>query len=205
MSTARPTGNMQNIFNIPGRDWLPVREDDFNENSRCAILRSNFNSYDEYLESMMIKIPCGKGTVGKFPSGKYITYKLASPSYPLLNWAATINVNGPNLGTGNWWIPSVAEMGQLMRDITYGVPNAWDSVNIDNNTDIVNRVLYKLVNSSNGGNSWHMISAASNFWTSSLCETDGVFIYYGDRGTYNWTNARVNNRHKSIAITIYEF
>lgn len=205
MSTARPTGDMQNIFNIPGRDWLPVREDDFNENSRCAILRSNFKSYDEYLESMMVKIPCGKGTVGKFPSGKYITYKLASPSYPLLNWAATINVNGPNLGTGNWWIPSVAEMGQIMRDITYGVPNAWDSVNIDNNTDIVNRVLYKLVNSPNGSNNWHMISAASNFWTSSLCRGSGAFIYFGNRGTYNWDSVLVGRRHKSIAITVYEF
>lgn len=205
MSTARPTGDMENIFKIPGRDYLPVREDDFNENSRCAILRSNFNSYDEYLESMMVKIPCAKGTVGKFPSGKYITYKFASESFPLLNWAATINVNGPNLGTGNWWIPSAAEMGQLMHDITYGVPNAWDSVNIDNNTDIVNRVLYKLVNSSNGGNSWHMISAASTYWTASLCRTSGAFIYWGERGVYNWDSTLTGRRHKALAITIYEF
>lgn len=201
-STAAPTSDMSDIFHIPGRDYLPVREIDFNENSRCAILRSNFNSYDEYLESMMVKIPCAKGTVGKFPSGKYITYKLASSTYPLLNWAATINVNGPKLGTGNWWIPSVAEMGQLMRDITYGT-NSWDSVNIDNNTDIVNRVLYRLVNSVNGGNSWHMISAGSVIWTSSICTSNGAFIYWGERGLFDWNF--VNTRYKALAITIYEF
>ena len=207
-STARPTADMSNIFSIPNRDYLPVRKDDFETNPYCAILRSNFNSYDEYLESMMVKIPCSKGTVGKFPSGKYITYKLASESYPLLKWAADINVNGPNLGAGNWWIPSVAEMAYIMRDITYGVPGAWDSENIDNNTDIVNRVLYKLVNSSNGGNNWHMISAAKSFWTTSLCRKDGkggTFIYWGDRGTYNWDNVVVGERYQAIAITEVEF
>ena len=201
-SKATPSSNMSDIFHIPGRPYLPVREIDFNENSRCAILRSNFRTYDEYLESMMVKIPCGKGTVGKFPSGKYITYKLASSTYPLLNWAAKINVNAPNLGTGNWWIPSVAEMGQLMRDITYGT-DSWDSVNIDNNTDIVNRVLYRLVNSVNGGNSWHMISAGSAIWTSSICTSNGAFIYEGSKGLFDWNF--VTTRYKALAITIYEF
>lgn len=50
-----------------------------------------------------------------------------------------------------------------------------------------------------------MISDASNFWTSSLYRSDGAFIYYGDRGTYNWDSVRVGRRHKSIAITVYEF
>lgn len=204
-STASITSKMSNIFNIPNRDYLPVNERDFEDNEYCQILRDNFDTYDEYFDSMMIKVPCGKGTVGKFPSGKYMTYKLASPSFPLLNWAATLSVNAPNLGAGNWWIPSVAEMAQIMHNITYGIPNVWDSNNIDNNTDIVNRVLYRLTHSSHDAGSWHMISATTDKWTSSIYSLDGVYFYNSSRGTFGHQYANRDWRYKAMAITIVEF
>lgn len=196
-STAAPNSEMLNIFQIPNRDYLPVRKEDFDKNDYCRILRDTFTNYDEYFDSMMIKIPCGKGTVGKFPSGKYITYKLAGTSYPLLNWAAKINVNASNLGAGNWWVPSVAEMGQIMNDITYGT-NFWET-----NPDIVNRVLYKLTNANTDTSEWHMISASSSKWTSSLYGSNSAFIYDANRGAFNWNT--VYWRYEAMAITIYEF
>ena len=218
-ASAKPSAPMDNIFQIPGRNLMPLRKQDFEDtsNSNCQILRDNFDSYDEYLESMMIKYPCAKGNVGKIPSGKDITYKYASQLFPLLNWAANISVNGPNLGAGNWWIPSMAEMAQIMHDITYGVPNGygvpdfWDSSNIDNNTDIVNRVLYRLTTSVNGGDNWHMLSANKGKWTSSPCSSigDGIskgagaFFYDHNTGAFHRDN--LTNRHEAIAITIYEF
>lgn len=217
-ATARPSANMPNIFQVPGRVFMPVRKDDFETNDRCAILRNNFNSYDEYLESMMVKVPYAKGNVGRFPSGKHITYAFGNPDfnatpYKILNWAAGINVNGPNLGTGNWWIPSIAEMALIMRDITYGVPNEynvpyfWDSVNIDNNTDIVNRVLYKLTDSNTNRTEWHMIDANKSKWTSSICSgnngPNGAFLYESSTGAFH--RAIVSGRYEAIAITEVEF
>lgn len=217
-ATARPNANMPNIFQVPGRDLMPVRKDDFETNDYCQILRDNFNSYDDYLESMMVKVPYAKGNVGRFPSGKDITYAFGNPDfnatpYKILNWAAGINVNGPNLGTGNWWIPSVAEMALIMRDITYGVPNEynvpyfWDSVNIDNNTDIVNRVLYKLTDSNTNRTEWHMIRADLSKWTSSICSgnsgPNGAFLYEGSTGAFH--RAIVSGRYEAIAITEVEF
>lgn len=196
------TSKMTNIFKVPGRDYMPVKEVEFNDtgNDYCEILRDNFDTYDDYLDSMMIKVPCGKGAIGKFTSGKYITYKLASTSYPLLNWAANISVNAPKLGIGNWFIPSIGEMAQIMRNITYGT-SFWDNNNIDNNTDIVNRVLYKLTNYDSGN--WHMLSSSSSKWTSSICTTNGAFMYDANKGTFGQNT--VNSRYKAMAITIYEF
>lgn len=215
---AKPSTNMPNIFQVPGRDLMPVRKDDFETNDYCAILRNNFNSYDEYLESMMVKVPYAKGNVGRFPSGKHTTYAFGNKDfnatpYKILNWAAGINVNGPNLGTGNWWIPSVAEMALIMRDITYGVPNEynvpyfWDSVNIDNNTDIVNRVLYKLTDSNTNRTEWHMIDANKSKWTSSIYSLNGVsngaFLYEGPTGAFH--RANITGQYEAIAITVVEF
>lgn len=201
------TSEMKNVFVVPGRNYFPVRKRDFDDNEFCQILRDNFDTYDEYFDSMMVKVPCGKGTVGKFPSGKYITYKLANlPSTHLAPaWAANISVNAPNLGAGNWWIPSVGEMGQIMRDITYGT-SFWDNNNIDNNTDIVNRVLYRLTHFNYDSDNWHMISASSNKWTSSIYSNDGLYMYDANRGTFNanWANG-TGTYYKTMAITIYEF
>lgn len=197
------TSQMTDIFKVPGRSF-PVSKTDFINNDYCKILRDNFDTYDEYFDSRMVKIPCGKGTVGKFPSGKYMTYKLAKDElFQAPKWAASKSVNAPNLGIGNWWIPSVGEMAQIMHDITFGT-SYWDNENIDNNTDIVNRVLFKL--QSFDSNNWYMISANENKWTSSIYSNDGVYIYDLNRGTFNanWSAGK-GTYYEAMAITIYEF
>ena len=186
----------------------PVNLSAFTSNVNCQILRDNFATYDEYVDSMMVKYPCGAGgTITEFPSGKENTYKLAyctfldnatgkqEPLYLAANWAASININAPGLQAGNWWLPSSAEMAQMMRDITYGTP-FWKT-----KPDIVNRVLYELNNFDS--KNWSMLSASTNRWTSSICGQKGAYFYYSFNGILGFDSF---NFSKFVApITLYEF
>ena len=185
-----PTGPMTSINVVPGGIWSgtgPVRKVDFESDSNCQILRDNFANYDEYLDSLMAKYPCGAGgTITEFPCGKENTYKLAdctfldnakgeqSPLYLAANWAASISLNAPKLGKGNWWLPSSAEITEIMRDITYNT-SFWTA-----NPDIINCVLAKLTSISNSG--WSMLSASTYRWTSSRYDQYGAYNYDGYYG-----------------------
>ena len=165
----------------------PVNLSAFTSNVNCQILRDNFATYDEYVDSMMVKYPCGAGgTITEFPSGKENTYKLADctfldnangkqePLYLAANWAASININAPGLQAGNWWLPSSAEMAQMMRDITYDT-SFWVA-----KPDIVNRVISKFNSISNSG--WSMLSASTYRWTSSRYDQYSTYCYDGTTG-----------------------
>lgn len=199
---------------------LPVTKVDFTDNPYCKLLRDTFASYDEYLNSMMVKYPCGAGgAITESPCGKENTYKLAdctfldnttvtggqSPLYPAANWAASISLNAPKLGKGNWWLPSAAEITEIMRDITYST-QSWEA-----NPDIINLVLQKLTSIVNSG--WYMLPARTSRWTSSMCIGSTVYYYSGATGTlYGYAE---NNYEEDVLalykpmmvspITIYEF
>ena len=204
-----PTSKMTSINTVPGGymdTGFAARLVDFESNTNCQILRDNFASYDEYFNSKMIKCPCGAGGVVLYePSGKENTYNLYnctfidnaiggnSPLYPAANYAASISLNAPKLGEGNWWLPSVSEMVEMMHDITYGT-SFWNT-----NPDIVNRVLTKL---NSVDSSWSMLSASVDRWTSSVlgrlaCYSSG---YYGGMNT-----TQVYATPFAAPITIYEF
>ena len=157
---------------------------------------------------MLAKFPCGAGgTITEFPSGKENTYKLAnctfldntkgeqSPLYLAANWAASISLNAPKLGKGNWWLPSTAEMVEIMRDITYDT-SFWET-----NPDIINRVLAKLTSISNSG--WSMLSASTSRWTSSIHSQGSAYIYYGNQGLL--FNSYPDGHFQVTSITLYEF
>ena len=138
-----PTSAMTNINVLPGvgeylGEWL-VSPSHFTNSSNCQILRNNFANYDEYIDSLMIKVPCNAITENNgnataiYPSGKENTSKLAAGVfssfgqsnklehlYPAAYYAASLNVNGPGLTEGNWWLPSGAEMVEIMKDATLG-------------------------------------------------------------------------------------
>lgn len=212
-----PNAVMTSIDTVPDgklKGQCPVRKIDFNENVNCAILRENFANYDEYLNSMMIKYPCGAGgAVTESPSGKKNTYELSKytyynyesrveePLYPAAYWASSISLDAPNLGKGNWWLPSIAEMTQIMRDITYGT-NSWSS-----NPDIINRVLAKLTSINNSG--WSMLSVSNSViasrWTSYICDNlISVYYFTGPSGFLHFTPSYYTLL-SATPITIYEF
>ena len=206
-----PTGPMTNVNIVTGGLWsgrCPARLVDFTDDSNCQILRDNFANYNEYLESMLIKFPCGAGgTITKFPNGKENTYNLAnctfidnakgeqSPLYLAANWAASISLNAPKLGKGNWWLPSSAEITEIMRDITYGT-SFWAA-----NPDIINRVLAKLTSISNSG--WSMLSASTYRWTSSRYDQNYAYKDNGSGG--NLANLNFYYDITVAPITLYEF
>ena len=188
-SQKAPTRPMTNVNIVTGSLWptCPVRLVDFTDNPNCQILKDNFANYNEYLESMLAKFPCGKGgLITEFPSGKENTYKLSdctfldnakgeqSPLYLAANWAASISLNAPKLGKGNWWLPSSAEITEIMRDITYNT-SFWET-----NPDIINRVIAKLTSISNSG--WSMLSASTARWTSSRYGQNSAYLYSGPYG-----------------------
>ena len=190
---------------------IPVSLSAFTSNPNCKVLRDNFATYDEYVDSMMVKYQCGKyGISNEFSSGKENTYKLANCTYiynyasevseqntlyPAANWAASIDINAPGLQAGNWWLPSAAEMVQMMRNITYGT-SFWET-----KPDIVNRVLYELNNFDS--KNWSMLSASTNRWTSSICGQKGAYFYYSFNGILGFDSF---NFSKFVApITLYEF
>ena len=180
----------------------------FTSNKNCQILRDNFANYDEYIDSFIPKLPCGKGgLITEFPSGKENTYKLADCTfldnatgkqeilYPAANWAASIDINAPKLGKGNWWLPSAAEMVEIMRDITYDT-SFWET-----KPDIINRVLSKLTSISNSD--WSMLSISTDRWMSFIYDYYFAFIYDGIGGGldayYLYYELTVS------PITVYEF
>ena len=209
-SQKAPTGPMTNVNIVTGSLWptCPARLVDFTDNPNCQILRDNFANYNEYLESMLAKFPCGKGgTITEFPSGKENTYKLSdctfldnakgeqSPLYLAANWAASISLNAPKLGKGNWWLPSSAEITEIMRDITYNT-SFWET-----NPDIINRVIAKLTSISNSG--WSMLSASTARWTSSRYGQNSAYLYSGPYGFLY--NGNFFNGNTVAPITLYEF
>ena len=202
--------------------YSPVRKVDFANNPYCELLRNTFATYDEYFDSMMIKFPCGAGgAIGEFPSGKENTYKLADGTflphplslsdqevlYPAANWAASISLNAPKLDKGNWWLPSAAEMVEIMRDITY------DTTFWETNPDIINIVLKKLTS-----RGFSMLSPNDPRWTSSLFIQDGAWVYesfpfYNESGELEATLVgdlapaffHPLYNFLTLAVTIYEF
>ena len=216
-----PTGPMTSINSAPSdsaswpKSQLAVKKADFEDtsNSNCKILRDNFATYDEYFDSMMVKYPCGLGgVIEKIPSGNENTYKLAhcyfrdingnsKDLYPAAKHVANISVHGPNLGAGNWWLPSPAELVQMMHDLMYC---SWHSPSNINSADIINSVIYKL--QVVYGDNWSYMYANSNIWTPCISTEDlrNVYAYGGDYGFLGTFNSPFMDYY-AIPITIYEF
>ena len=208
ISQKAPTSAMTSINKVPGGVWegqCPVRLVDFVNDTNCKLLRDTFASYDEYFDSMMTKLPCGAGgAIAEFPSGKENTYKLSDCTfldnakgkqevlYPAANWAASIDLNAAKLGKGNWWLPSVAEMTQIMTDITYNT-SFWET-----KPDIINSVLKKLTSSG-----WSELSTSTFRWTSSKYGPNIPYYYSGNVGLLGSHSFYIV--YTVSPITIYEF
>ena len=84
-----------------------------------------------------------------------------------------------------------------MYDVTYDT-NFWDEDNIDNNTDIINRILFKL-NSFDSDN-WDILSALYSMWASAKYSPNNAYIYCGADG--NIRSVPMNTQR--IQVPIYD-
>ena len=217
-----PTGPMHAIASVPDPkapaplSKMPAKKDDFDSNDNCKFLRDHFANYDEYLESWMIKFPCGRGgTITEFPCGKENTYILRDytfstntltpgpsqqeilPLYPAAAWAASITRKHPQLASMGvkWWLPSSAEILEIMRDITYNT-SFWKD-----KPDIINRVLEKLTSIPNSG--WSMLDTEKKRWTSSQFSNE--VAYYSNPVSGIMSGSPLYREWTVSPITIYEF
>ena len=212
-----PTSAMTNINNLPGvgdyaGEWV-VSPSHFANSRNCQILRDNFANYDEYIDSLMIKVPCnaiieGNGNaVATYPSGKENTSKLATgsfnvfgqsnklaPLYPAAYYCYSLDINGPGLTQGNWWLPSGAEMVEIMKDVTYKTSK-------DGEGDLVEKLCIKY--NEQCPSEWSVLVGTENYITSDikLNSIASVTEYTGVLGTKEiWQGYGY-----VIPITIYEF
>ena len=210
------------IYGYTGSYGLAASPDAFSKNEYCQILRDNFASYDEYFDSMFVKCPCGAGgVIGQTIYGKENTHgsdeKISLSSfthtqsgskifsYPAARLTSNISISNIILSTllygeKTWWIPSAAEMVEMMRDVTYGT-SFWAT-----NPDIVNSVLAKL---NSFDSNWSMLSASNaenesiERWTSSMYSNDEAYIYNGLSGMLS--KLQVENSAYVTPITIVSF
>lgn len=191
-------GNGVNSF------FIPISKNAFETNSKCQILRDTYGTYYKYLDSLMIKYPCGNGLVSEIPSGKENTYILANSGVsPAATWVASINVDAPNLSAGNWWIPSVAELVQMTYDITNDT-SFWLEY-----PDIINKVLFKLRKQK------YPIRYNYSTCTSSIYDSTSIFATYKSftiwNGDYNMGSGciskttNLSDTFTVYPITVYEF
>ena len=194
-----PTSNLTSI-NISTSDWtgkFPARLDDFNENPFCKILRDNFDNYFDYINSFMVKQYNGAGgAITELPDGKKSTYQLANCTflnnatgnqdvlYPAANYCYSLNVNGPGLTRGNWWLPSFGELAKIFYGINYKT-SFWET-----NPDIINRIISKFMDTF-AAEYWDYLDPNESYWSSSKYDEENPWHYSdwtGDLGSYQFWN-----------------
>ncbi len=224
-----PATNMTSIDTVTANSsnqqywygYAAVTKPEFETNDNCQILRDNFANYDKYLDSKMIKVPCNSGGVIKeFPSGKENTNELANynysfweeypaieediyeyPLFPAIADIKNLNINAPGLTSGNWWLPSAAEMIEIMKDITYNT-SFWDS-----KPDVINSTIKNINDTKKQEDRLiDYIDARYNYWTSSIFGYGNIYYYYGYTGVIAGEISVSKKANFYLTpITIYEF
>ena len=133
-------------------------------------LRAHFATYEDYLDACMARLfELNKGTM-QFRDGKLMTSLLnaktvlkngvETPAYSAADWAAKYNTGVEGFGAGVFWLPSMFELGLLMRDIKTDF------------TDKVNQALAKK-------SGWSQINPGSIRWSVSRYNSDLAWYYSG--------------------------
>ena len=158
-----------------------IRESRFNSTDN-PLLVSYYGTYGNYIAAKGVRYPYSKGAI--LADGRTDTVALASIMYTDHNGATlaghpaaynaytyTKPTEGYTTGfeAGNWHLPSAAEMLLLISQVTNGLTG----INAAN-MDIINKGI-----SAAGGT---LISAASNYWTSTEYSSYYAWVYYGTYG-----------------------
>lgn len=132
-------------------------------------LRAHFTTYELYLDACMVRLrELNKGTM-QFRDGKMMTDLLKSktvlkagtetPAYSAADWAAKYDSGVEGFGAGAWWLPSMYELGLLMRNIKVAMD------------DKVNTAIGKKTG-------WSKINPGSYRWSVSRSYSDYAWHYH---------------------------
>ena len=166
-----------------------VSKDQFENNQYCANLRSEYGTYEKYIESLMLLYPTLYRLIGKSKDKSVEWNNLLKDrkhkkkdgtlitTFPSFNYASTININSDGLTTGNWYVPNCEEMYWLLSKVTYGLSGITTS-----NCDQFNKTMSKL-----GGS---LVSCAQPRWSCVRYHyrNSWLFSNYG-----NFTYSNFNN------------
>lgn len=104
-------------------------------------LRSHFNTYSIYIEACMARLHELNHGLMRFRDGKDLSDILKNKkvlingietyAFPYSRYVADYDCGIDGYGAGTFWVPSMYELGLLMKDITLDVPNTTlDKINV---------------------------------------------------------------------------
>ena len=181
-----PTTRLDGVTQIMG--ILPCSETYFNGELGDG-LRANYATYQDYIDDCMVRTWELNRGIMQYRDGRELTNLLLpkkvlirgieTPCYSAAHFANDFDCGVKGYGVGTFYLPSMHELGLLMRDITSGTTKALDPVNV---------ALSKRTG-------WTQISSTVIRW--SCCRSaDNVAWYYDNNG---YTNAFVF--YNSFAIS----
>lgn len=154
-----------------------VSKDQFDNNQYCADLRTEYGTYEKYIESLMLLYPTLYRGVGKeHNNSKVWNFALCNKThkkkdgtlistFPSFNYASSINVNSYGLTADNWYVPNCEELYWLLSKVTYGLSGITTS-----NCDQFNKTLNKM-----GGN---LVSCIHPRWSCCARSNNRSWTYY---------------------------
>ncbi len=156
----------------------------------CKILRDYYGEgEDGWIKFMKRQMVVNPSSFGIMPQdGKQNTYALAGqtykdrdsgeqkPLYPAFDYAAEVGYDCDGLRVGDWYLPSIAEVADIMDDVTYpAIYKDGKSTSVARaDADPVNRALNAI-----GGSA---IGNSSLVWSSCRCNAYIAWYCYGGNG-----------------------
>lgn len=158
------------------------------QSDHCALLREKYGEDVEgwlrFMEAQRVMNPSMQITMQR--DGKAGTYALAEQTfvkpdgttpllYPAATYASRVQYDCEGLGAGNWYLPSLSELVDVMKDVKYpDIYKDGKSQSTGRDADILNIALQKI-----GGVA---LQNSTSAWSSSRYYTNGSWIFYGNFG-----------------------
>ena len=177
------------------------------QTENCAVGRAHYGEglagWEKMIREHEMISPAMKGAASdRYGTGKENTYKLAFQKdgqnrfiYPAFNYCASIGYDGvPGIEVGDWWLPSLNELHDLERNLTYAYKyeNSTTSTPSRANADPVNRALSKIGGTEVANNAYA--------WASVRYSATDAWYYYGYRGCAN--NINFYSTYRAFPVTL---
>ena len=164
-----PTSRLDGVTQIMSQ--LPCSETYFNGELGDG-LRANYATYQEYIDDCMVRTWELDRSIMRFRDGREFTNLLLpkkvlirgveTPCYSAAHFANDFDCGVEGYGAGTFYLPSMHELGLLMRGITSGTTKALDPVNV---------ALSKRTG-------WTQISSIVHSWTCCRYTSSTAWVYH---------------------------
>ena len=180
-SRCNPTSRLDGVTQIMGT--LPCSETYFNGELGDG-LRANYATYQDYIDDCMVRTWELNRGIMQYRDGRELTNLLLpkkvlikgveTPCYSAAHFANDFDCGVEGYGAGTFYLPSMHELGLLMRGITSGTTKALDPVNV---------ALSKRTG-------WTQISSTARRWACCRYDTSSAWLYIslGYTTNYNFCN-----------------